>query len=89
MHDHACHASWEAPIVQTSIDALRLSVVRARKAQNLRQQDLADLANVSCRFLSDLENGKATVELHKVLQVLHTLGLELQVVSRTPLGKTS
>jgi y4mF family transcriptional regulator len=79
----------EALIIQTSVDALRLSVVKARKAQNLRQQDLADLANVSCRFLSDLENGKATVELNKVLQVLHTLGLDLQVVGKTPRGKTS
>lgn len=72
---------------QTVFERLRVSIIEARKAQNLRQRDLADLANVSSRFLSDLENGKASVELHKVLQVLHTLGLDLQVVARTPRGK--
>lgn len=72
---------------QTFIEGLSASIVAARKAQNLRQRDLADLANVSSRFLSDLENGKATVELHKLLQVLHTLGLDLQLVTKTPRGK--
>jgi HTH-type transcriptional regulator/antitoxin HipB len=43
----------------------------------MRQRDLADLAGVSCRFLSDLENGKASVELGKTLLVLSALGLDL------------
>ena len=54
-----------------------------RKQQGIKQQDLADLAGVSCRFLSDLENGKASVELGKVLAVLATLGLETLVHPRS------
>ena len=34
------------------------AIASTRKRSKIRQQDLADLAGVSCRFLSDLENGK-------------------------------
>lgn len=55
-------------------------LVRAhRKAQGLRQAEAAALCNVGTRFLSDLERGKPTVELAKVLAVLAGLGLDLRV----------
>ena len=57
-------------------------IEETRKKHKVRQQDLADLAGVSCRFLSNLENGKATVELGKVLAVLASLGLEVKLASR-------
>ncbi len=66
---------------KTVQDFARL-IKETRKEQKVRQQDLADLAGVSCRFLSDLENGKATVELGKVLAVLAILGLEIKLASR-------
>lgn len=54
--------------------------VRARRAAlRLRQQELADLAGVSERFVYALENGKQTVQLDKVLAVLNALGLHLEV----------
>jgi HTH-type transcriptional regulator / antitoxin HipB len=56
------------------------SEVRARRVQlQLRQQELADLAGVSERFVYALENGKPTVQLDKVLAVLNALGLHLEV----------
>ncbi len=55
--------------------------VRARRRQlGLRQEDLADLAGVSHRFVQALETGKATVRLDKVTATLHALGLRLAVV---------
>ena len=55
--------------------------VRARRAQlKLRQEELADLAGVSERFVYALENGKQTVQLDKVLAVLNALGLHLEMV---------
>jgi DNA-binding phage protein len=45
--------------------------------------DAAGLCNVNYRFLSDLENGKPTVRLDKVLQVLSALGLELEITERS------
>lgn len=54
--------------------------VRARRAQlKLRQDEVADLAGVSERFVYALENGKRTVQLDKVLAVLNALGLHLEI----------
>jgi predicted transcriptional regulator len=45
------------------------------------QRDLALGAGTGLRFVVDLEQGKATCQLGKVLQVLNTLGI---VVTLTP-----
>ncbi len=50
-------------------------VRQVRKASNLTQQEAASLCGVGTRFLSDLENGKASVQLGKVMQVLRSFGL--------------
>lgn len=56
------------------------SIVRqARQAQGLRQDQLAAAAGVGVRFLVELERGKSTVRLGKVLAVLSALGCRLQV----------
>lgn len=58
------------------------SIVRSeRKAQGLRQQELAAASGVGVRFIVDLEAGKATVQLGKMLQVLETLGCSLSIIS--------
>jgi y4mF family transcriptional regulator len=57
--------------------------VRAqRKAQGATQAEFAALCGVGVRFISELENGKPTMALGKVLQVLECLGLELSVRPR-------
>ncbi len=61
-------------------DGKLASKVRARRAYlRLRQEELADLAGVSERFVYALENGKTTVQLDKVLAVLNALGLHLEI----------
>lgn len=61
-------------------------IVRAaRRAQGLRQDQLAGAAGVGIRFLSELERGKPTVRLAKVIAVLDTLGCTLHV--EMPLGE--
>lgn len=58
-------------------------VIRAnRKAKGLTQQDLADLSGVSDRFLRELEKGKPSAEIGKVMGVLSTLGFELEPILR-------
>ncbi len=49
----------------------------ARKAQGLRQDELAAAANVGVRFLIELEAGKETAQLGKTLAVLAALGIEV------------
>ena len=50
-----------------------------RKAQGLRQAELAAAARVGIRFIVDLEAGKPTLQLEKVLHVLATLGCDVAV----------
>ena len=56
--------------------------VRFRKMQQLTQVDIAGLGNVGVRFISDLENGKGTVQFDKVMHVLDLLGLDVVIVPR-------
>lgn len=55
-------------------------VFARREALALRQEELAELADCSPRFVHDLEAGKPTVQLDRVLAVLEALGLGLGVV---------
>lgn len=58
-------------------------LVRAhRKSQVATQAEFASLCGVGVRFISDLENGKPTMELGKVLHVLQCLGLEVTIQPR-------
>lgn len=56
------------------------NIVRlTRVSQRLRQDQLAAAAGVGVRFLIELERGKPTVQLAKVLAVLKALGCHLEI----------
>lgn len=56
--------------------------VRAqRKRLRMNQADLAMVSGTGVRFISDLENGKASCELGKALSVLQHLGLEIRITA--------
>lgn len=52
-----------------------------RKASGLRQDELAGAAGVGLRFIVDLEAGKPTTQLGKVLQVLDALGCRVEITA--------
>ena len=54
-------------------------VRRTRRAQRLRQDQLAGASGVGVRFLVELEAGKATTQIGKVLAVLAALGCTLRI----------
>lgn len=55
--------------------------VRQRRDQlGLRQSEVAELAGCSQRFVHTVEQGKPTLRLDKLLDVLEVLGLGLRVV---------
>ncbi|MBE6372134.1 MAG: helix-turn-helix transcriptional regulator [Lentisphaerae bacterium] len=56
-------------------------VRRERKRQKVSQIRLSQLADVGVRFVRDLEDGKETVRLDKVLAVLETLGIAVELSS--------
>lgn len=64
------------------VSQLSLVVRSKRKQDGLTQQNLAAIANVGVRFVSDLENGKATVQLDLVVAVLQALGLQLLLAEK-------
>lgn len=66
----------------TSAKDIGQIVANHRKAQSLTQADLAGLAQTGTRFISDLENGKGTVQFDKVMHILDLLGLDIVIVDR-------
>lgn len=55
-----------------------------RRALRITQQQLADLAGVSDRFVRSVEQDKQSVQLDKLVDVLDALGMELRADVRRP-----
>lgn len=68
-------------IIQTTQD-LGKAIRQEREAQGYTQAKLAALCGVGTRFISDLENGKTTLQTGKMLRVLQGMGLSLHVKRR-------
>ena len=60
-----------------SSKALGAIVQKVRKQQQLTQLDVALVVNSGNRFLSELENGKPSVQLQKTLDTLQALGIKI------------
>ena len=59
--------------------------VRARRSRlGLRQEELAELAGCSTRFVHTVEAGKETLRLDKLIDLLAALGLSLVVRKGAP-----
>jgi len=65
-----------------SVDAIGRLLRQKRKADGLTQAEAAGLCGVGVRFFSEVENGKPTAEVGRVLRILRGLGLELTVTPR-------
>lgn len=50
-----------------------------RKSLRLTQRDLAMTCGTGVRFIGDLEGGKATCQLGKTLEVIHSLGFRISL----------
>lgn len=60
-----------------------LAIRLAREEASLTQQAFADKVKVSRKWLSEVENGKSTAELGKVLRVLSELEIDLDLRPRS------
>ncbi len=58
-------------------------VKKTRKQLGVTQKDLALTSGTGLRFIIDLEKGKPTCQIGKVLVVLHTLGIKLEIMPPT------
>lgn len=64
------------------MDSLRVFVKQKRKELKLTQEDLAANAGVGLRFVRDLEQGKKTLRLDKVNDILALFGKEVGVIDQ-------
>ena len=62
-------------------------VRNTRKAMGVTQKNLALTSGTGLRFIIDLEKGKATCQLGKVLTVLHTLGVKTEFIAPAGNGR--
>jgi len=60
-------------------------VRQTRKQLSVTQKDLALTSGTGLRFIIDLEKGKPTCQIGKVITVLQTLGIQIEL--RLPEGK--
>ena len=58
---------------------LGVAIRARRRALRMTQEDLAYVSDVSLRLIDDIERGKDTVSLAKLVDLLHALGLHLSV----------
>jgi transcriptional regulator with XRE-family HTH domain len=61
----------------TSVLEAGIAIRTLRKRAGIRIDDFASTAGVSKQFMTDLENGKSTVQMGKVLQLLQQLGVKV------------
>ncbi len=63
-------------------NSISLLVKEKRKKLGLTQEELAKRAGVGLRFVRDLEQGKETLQINKVNQVLFLFGYEAGPVKK-------
>lgn len=57
-------------------------VRKRRKEMNMTQKESAAIIGVGIRFLSELENGKSSLEIDKVIRVMLYMGIDLEAKER-------
>ena len=63
------------------IKQLGKTIKSRRKHLRMSQEELSLLSETSLNFICQLEAGKNTVRLNKLLDVLYALGLEFNVIN--------
>jgi len=75
----------EIAVIMTRVfETIDIGIIVKKKRNELgmTQPQLADKSGNGVRFISELENGKPTMQIGKVLDTLHVLGLNLHVSTR-------
>lgn len=67
--------------LRTAADIGQL-VRETRKAQGISQEQPAGVAGTGIRLVSDLENGKGTIQVDKMIKVVEALGLGIYALNR-------
>ncbi len=73
-HDH-----MKISMQKSSVSILGDAIEAERKRRKLTQGQLAYLTNTSINFISQIERGKKTAQIGKVIDVLQILGMQLVI----------
>lgn len=65
------------------MDSLPVTVKMLRKQYNVTQEELSLKSGVGLRFVRDLEQGKKSLRLDKVNQLLDFFNYEMMPISKT------
>ena len=57
-------------------------IYELRTKRGLSQEELAGISGTGRRFISDLENGKNSIQTGKLLLVIKALGLNLHIFNK-------
>ncbi|MDL2268761.1 helix-turn-helix domain-containing protein [Desulfosarcina sp. OttesenSCG-928-A07] len=68
------------PIEFFGVEALGRAIKKVRKLRGMSQYDLALRTNTSTKFISNVENGKDTAQLGKVLLLVRVLDMGTQLI---------
>lgn len=69
-------------MIINSITDISEAVKKRRKSLGLTQSECAAMCNVGNRFFSELENGKETLHIGKVINCLQILGINISLTNR-------
>ena len=69
-------------MIINSITDISEVVKKRRKSLGLTQSEFAAMCNVGNRFFSELENGKETLHIGKVINCLQILGINISLTNR-------
>ena len=58
------------------------AIKEKRKKLGYTQKYICDVSGISASYISDLENGKATIELGKAIRLANLLGIDLDMTER-------
>ncbi len=67
-----------------TLESLATQVKYCRKQHGISQEKLAEIAEVSLPSISRLERGKATIRFDLLMKILDSLGLQLEIIPKTP-----
>lgn len=65
--------------MKSKIEKIGNLVKHVRREQKLTQEQLAAISGVGVRFVRELEQGKESCHIGKVLTILSMLGLDVQI----------
>lgn len=66
----------------SKVSDLGTAIKKRRKELGYTQRTISELTGLSASFISEIENGKVTAELGKVLLLINLLGMDLFVEDR-------